>query len=74
MFKKSIIFAFLLFPTLSFATPILPFPPEPPILDIDVNVAYNGDDDDVWFNVKGDDDDVWFNVKGDDDDVWLNIK
>ncbi|CAB5603782.1 hypothetical protein AB6F64_03135 [Providencia hangzhouensis] len=53
MFKKSIIFAFLLFPTLSFATPILPFPPEPPILDIDVNVAYNGDDDDdVWLNIK----------------------
>ncbi len=39
MFKKSIIFAFLLFPTLSFATPILPFPPEPPILDIDVNCS-----------------------------------
>ncbi|EPG7579547.1 hypothetical protein ABN078_09640 [Providencia huaxiensis] len=64
MFKKSIIFISLLFPILSFATPILPFPPEPPILSIDLNIAYNGDDDDVWFQVKN----------GDDDDVWLNIK
>ncbi|MCD2529632.1 hypothetical protein ABN306_12600 [Providencia huaxiensis] len=52
MFKKSIILASLLFPALSLATPILPFPPEPPILSIDLKIAYNGDDDDVWLNIE----------------------